>query len=97
MAFAATHADSTHVQSETDKVNNFIEHIQHIHQQVHDILEKSNAKYKQQHDQHQVPHKFQVGDKVLLHLQKERLIGAYQKLKTLRYCPYTITKAVWDN
>ena len=45
MPFATTQADSTHVQSETDKANNFIEHIQHIRQQVHDILEKSNAKY----------------------------------------------------
>ena len=30
--FAATQADSTHVQSEVSKVNNFIELIQHIHQ-----------------------------------------------------------------
>jgi hypothetical protein len=47
MPFAATQADSTHVQSEADKENNFIEHIQHIHQQVHDILDRANAKYKQ--------------------------------------------------
>ena len=68
MPFAATHRDSSHVQFETDKANNFIEHIQHIHQQVHDILEKSNAKYKQRHDQHRVPHRFKVGNKVWLHL-----------------------------
>ena len=97
MPFAATHADSAHVQSEIDKANSFIEHIQHIFQQVHDILEKSNAKYKQRHDQPQVPHKFQVGDKVWFHLQKECLTGAYRKLKPLRYGPYTITKAVGDN
>ena len=97
MPFAATHADSAHVQSETDKENSFIEHIQHIFQQVHDILEKSNAKYKQRHDQHRVPHKFEVGDKVWLHLPKEHLTGAYRKLKPLRYGPYTITKAVGDN
>ena len=60
-------------------------------------MEKSNAKYKQWHDQHQVPHKFQVGDKFCLHLQKERLTGAYRKLRPLRYGPYTITKAVGDN
>ena len=29
--FAATHADLTHVQSEADMTNRFIEHIQHIH------------------------------------------------------------------
>jgi hypothetical protein len=41
---------------------------QHILQQVQDILQKSNAKYKQCHDQHSMPHKFKVGDKVWLHL-----------------------------
>ena len=97
MPFAATHTDSAHVQSETNKATSFIDHIQHIRQQVHDILEKSNAKFKQRHDQHRVPHKFQVGDKVWLHLQKERLTGAYRKLRPLRYGPYTINKAMGDN
>ena len=97
LPLAATHTNSSHVQSEKDKATSFIERIQHIRQQVHDILEKSNAKYKQRHDQHWVPQKFQVGDKVWLHLQKERLAGAYRKLRPLRYGPYTITKAVGDN
>jgi len=83
MPFAATHADSAHVQSKIDKEDSFIEHIQCIHQQFHDIMEKSNAKYKQRHDQHQVPHKFQVGDKVWLHLEKECLTRAYQKRRPL--------------
>jgi hypothetical protein len=47
MPFAATQDNSSHVQSEADKANNFIEHIQHILQQVHDILDRANAKYKQ--------------------------------------------------
>jgi hypothetical protein len=42
--FAATQAYLSHVQSEDSKANNFIECIQHIRQQVHDILNKSNAK-----------------------------------------------------
>ena len=83
MPFAATQADSAHVQSEADKENNFIEHIQHIRQQVHDILDKANAKYKHRHDQHRVPHNFQVGDKVWLHLQKERLTGPHCKFRPL--------------
>ena len=58
MPFVATQADSAHVQSEADKANNFIERIQHIHQQVHDILDRANAKYKKQHDQHRVPYNF---------------------------------------
>ena len=56
--FAATQADSAHIQSEVSKVNNFIEYIQHIFQHVHDILDRSNAKYKQWHDQHWVQHNF---------------------------------------
>ena len=44
-----------------------------------------------------MPQKFQVGNKVWLHLQKERLTRAYQKLRPLWYGPYTITKVVGDN
>ena len=95
MQFVATQADSTHVQSEVDKENSFIERIQHIHQQVHDILDRANAKYKQCHDQHRVSHNFQVGDKVWLHLQKECLTGPHHKLHPLLYG--TITKAIGNN
>ena len=42
-------------------------------------------------------HNSQVGDKVWLHLQKECLAGPHRKLHSLRYGPYTITKAVGDN
>jgi hypothetical protein len=83
--------------SEADKENNFIEHIQHIHQQVHDILDRANAKYKQRHDQHPMPHNLQVGDKVWMHLQKEHLAGPHHNLRPLRYGPYTLTKAVGEN
>jgi hypothetical protein len=38
-----------------------------------------------------------VGNKVWLHLQKERLTGPHRKLRPLRYGPYTITKAMGDN
>ena len=41
--------------------------------------------------------KFQVGDKVWLHLQKERLAGPHHKIHLLRYGPYTITKDIGDN
>eukprot|EP00253_Pinus_taeda_P015192 PITA_15192 len=49
------------------------------------------------HNPFQVPHKFQVGNKPWLHLRKERLTGAYRKLRPLRYGPYTIAKDVGDN
>ena len=52
LPLATTHAKSSHVQSEAEKATKFIEWIQHICQQVHAILQKANAKYKQHHDQH---------------------------------------------
>jgi hypothetical protein len=84
-------------QSVVDKATRFIERIHHILQQVQGILQKYNAKYKQRHDKHRVPHQFQVGDKVWLHFQKERLTGPHWKLRPLRYGPYIITKAVGSN
>jgi hypothetical protein len=70
LPLATTHTNSSHVQSEAEKASRFIEQIQHICQQVHEILQKANAKYKKHHGQHRVPHKLQVGEKVWLHWQK---------------------------
>jgi hypothetical protein len=97
LPLAVTSIDSYPAPTEADKATWFIEWIQHIRQQVHDILHKSNDKYKYLHAQHWVPHKFQVGDKVWLHLQKERLTGPHWKFSSLRYGSYTITKVVGDN
>jgi hypothetical protein len=94
---AVTSTDSSPAPTKADKATWFIEWIQHIHQQVQDILQKSNDKYKQRHDQHRVPHKFQAGDKVWLHLQKEHLTRPHWKLHPLYYGSYTITKVVGDN
>ena len=44
-----------------------------------------------------VPHKFQVGDKVWLHLQRERLTKTHKKLRPRRHGPYTSNKAVGNN
>jgi hypothetical protein len=68
LPLAFTQAKSSHANTEDNKATRFIENIYHIRQQVHDILQKAYAKYKQCHDEHRVPHKFQVGDKVWLHL-----------------------------
>jgi hypothetical protein len=85
LPLAVTSTDSFPTPTKADKETRFIEHIQHIHQHVYDILQNSNDKYKQRHDQHRVTHKFQVGNKVWLHLQKEHLIGPHQNLHPLRY------------
>jgi hypothetical protein len=97
LPLVTTSANSSPAPPDADNATRFIERIQHIHQQIQDILQKSNAKYKQRHDQHRVPHKFQVGDKVWLKLQKERLTEPHQKHRPLWYGPYTITKVVGDN
>jgi hypothetical protein len=46
LPLATTQTDSSHDQSAIDKATRFIERIQHICQQVQEILQKSNAKYK---------------------------------------------------
>jgi phage baseplate assembly protein W len=53
-----TSVDSSLAPPEDEKSTQFIERIHHIRQHIQDILQKSNGKYKQHHDQHQVPHKF---------------------------------------
>jgi hypothetical protein len=68
LSLVVTSTDSYPTPTEAEKSTWFIERIQHIRQQVQDILQNSNDKYKQCHDQHRVPHKFQVGDKFWLHL-----------------------------
>jgi hypothetical protein len=68
LPLAVTSIDSSPAPTEDNKATRLIERIQHIYQQVQDILHNSNDKYKQCHDQHRLPHKFQVGDKVWLHL-----------------------------
>ena len=44
-----------------------------------------------------MPHNFQVGEKVWLHLQKEHLTGPHRKLCVLQYGLYTFTKVVGNN
>ena len=68
LSLVVTSTDSSPAPTEDDKATRFIEGIHHIRQQVQDILQKSNDKYKQRHDQHRVPHKFQVEIKFWLHL-----------------------------
>jgi hypothetical protein len=80
LPLASTHVEYSHAQYEGNKATKFIEKIQHIYQQVHDILKKSNANYKEFHDQHRVPHKFQVGDKVWLHFHKQCLTRPHRNL-----------------
>jgi hypothetical protein len=60
-------------------------------------LEKIQAQYKARHDKHRVDHQFQVGDRVWLHISKERLKGEGKKLKPIHYGPFTILEKSGTN
>ena len=58
---------------------------------------KAHEKYNERHDQHDVEKTFKVGDRVWLHLNKERLWGLVKKIKDLRYSPFEVLDKVEDN
>jgi hypothetical protein len=52
------------------------------------MLKNSQEKYKARHDQHIKEKSFKVGDRVWLQLNKERLQGPGNKIKSLQYGPF---------
>ena len=82
---------------DADKTLNFIERIQAMQLEIQEQLEKSQAKYKARHDKHQIDHQFQVGDRVWLHITKERMKGEGKKLKPIRYGPFEILEKIGTN
>ena len=83
--------------SDVDKAKRFIKQIQLVHQIVQGQLENSQSKYKVRHDKHRIDHDFQVGDKVWLHISKERLQGGGKNLKPIRYGPFNIMEKIGNN
>ena len=79
------------------KALNFIQKVQPIHQAIEAQLEWSQAKYKARHDKHRIDHQFQVGDRVWLHISKERMQGEGRKLKPIRYGPFEILEKIGTN
>jgi hypothetical protein len=78
LPLAATQEDSLHAPTKADKATWFIEQ-DPTHPNRFRIFYRSPIPSTSKcHDQHRVPHQFQVGDKVWLHLQKERLTGPHQ-------------------
>ena len=59
------------------------------------MSQRANAKAKARHDKHRIPHSFQIGDQVWLHLN--RFTGSYRRMKPLRYGPYSILKHIGEN
>jgi hypothetical protein len=58
LPLATTQEDSSHAPTGDEKDTRIIERIQHIFQQVQYILHNSNAKHKNRHYLHWVPHQF---------------------------------------
>lgn len=46
------------------------------------------------YEKYSVDHKFQVEDKIWLHISKERFRGPTKKFKTIRYGPFNIVGQV---
>ena len=68
-----------------------------IHQQVQEQLEKSQSKYKERHEKQRVDHKFQEGDEVWLHINKEKMQGEGKKLKPFFYGPFKMINFFANN
>ena len=61
------------------------------------MLQQENVETNARHDKHRIPHSFQIGDQVWLHLKKERFTDPYINMKTLRYGSYSILKQIGEN
>ena len=68
---------------EVEKELKFRSQIYNIQKQALDILQRANAKAEARHDKHCIPHSFQIGDHVWLHIKKERFTSPCRKLKPL--------------
>ena len=61
-------------------------------------MEAQNQKYKQLVDRKRRPKSFQVGDKVMVYLRKERPpLGVKGKLRHRKYGPFSIMRKIDDN
>ena len=73
--------------------------IKKLYQQVRDkILEKKMQKYKKQANKHRKPIAFKEGDKVWIHLRKERFPNRkFPKLQPRAHSPFKVLQRIVEN
>ena len=76
----------------------FADNYTELFEEICHVLEAQNQKYKQLADCKRSPKSFQVGDKVMVYLRKERLpLSIKGKLRQRKYGPFSILRKINDN
>lgn len=86
-----------HQQQEQAAAQKFIQQLTQRHTAVTTALKTAQEQAKQRHDKQRTYLSFQPGDKVWLHLDKQRFKSQHHKLMPLRYGPYTILDKIGEN